>query len=54
VNDTPKKHANCIAKPMLIDGQPHVLLFAARDIAAESELRYDYGGGNLPWRKVII
>lgn len=52
VNDSPRRYANCTAKAMLIDQQPHVLLFACKDIPAGSELRYDYGGGNLTWRKV--
>jgi len=33
-------------------GKPHVLLFAGKDIAPGEELRYDYGGGDMPWRKV--
>jgi hypothetical protein len=30
--------------------KPHILLFAATDIETGTELRYDYGGGDLPWR----
>jgi hypothetical protein len=31
-----------------------VIIIAARDIAPNEEIRYDYGGGqkNLPWREV--
>ena len=52
VNDSPKKFANCSPKPLLIAGEPHVVLFAIKDIDVGMELRYDYGGGSLPWRKV--
>lgn len=27
-------------------------MFAGRDIASGDEIRYDYGGGDMPWRKV--
>jgi len=37
---------------MSINGRPRVLLFASKKIAVGTELRYDYGGGSLPWRKV--
>lgn len=53
VNDAPPRYANCVAKTMMVLGQPHVILFASRDIPAGSEIDYNYGGGNLPWRKVI-
>lgn len=33
-------------------GRPHVLIFAGKDIHPGDELRYDYGGGDMPWRKV--
>jgi SET domain-containing protein len=52
VNDAPKKHANCIAKPVFLAGKPRILLFAVTDIKKGTELRYDYGGKHLPWRKV--
>lgn len=52
VNDAPRTQANCIAKAAYIVGKPTVLLFAASKITAGTELRYDYGGKDLPWRKV--
>jgi len=52
VNDSPKRFANCAPKVMSINGRPRVLLFASKKIAVGTELRYDYGGGSLPWRKV--
>lgn len=53
VNDSPKRFANCSAKVVVVDGQPHVILLAVRDIIAGTELRYDYGG-DVPWRKVML
>jgi len=52
VNDAPKKEANCIAKSNFLNGKPRLLLFAAKDIAANSQLFYDYGGKELSWRTV--
>lgn len=54
INDSPRKTANCVAKPVAFDGQPHVLFFACKDITSGTELRYDYGGFDMPWRKVRI
>lgn len=44
--------ANCITKVVSISGVPHVCILAGKDIHPGDELRYDYGGGDLPWRKV--
>jgi len=52
VNDSPKRFANCAPKVKFIDGKPRVLLFATKHITVGTEIRYDYAGGNLPWRKV--
>jgi len=39
-------------KTLIVEGKPHIILFASKDIAAGQEIRYDYGGGSaLPWRK---
>jgi SET domain-containing protein len=46
------EECNCYAKSLFICGQPRVLIFAGKDIKAGSELRYDYGGQDLPWREV--
>jgi hypothetical protein len=54
VNDSPRKFANCVPKALFVAGKPHVILFACKNIDAGTELRYDYGGGNLPWRKVKL
>lgn len=38
---------------MLIEGKPHVVIFATKSIDIGTELRYDYGTGRLlQWRKV--
>lgn len=44
--------ANCYCKVVSIDNVPRVCILAAKDIQPGHELRYDYGGGNLPWRQV--
>jgi len=35
-------------------GQPHLCLFASEDIKINTELRYDYGFSDVPWRKKVI
>jgi SET domain-containing protein len=45
---------NAIMKCVSNKGRPHLALFAMRTIAAEEEIRYDYGVPNLPWRKKVI
>lgn len=37
------KMGNCQTKLHPIDGTPHLILVASRDIKAEEELLYDYG-----------
>ena len=52
INDAPKRHANCLPKAVMLEGKPRLLFFATKDIDPYTELRYDYGGKNLPWQKV--
>lgn len=52
MNDLPRRLANCYTKVLTVAGRPHVLIFAGKDIDPGEELRYDYGGGDMPWRKV--
>ena len=52
VNDAPRRSANCVTKAILVDGQPHVMLFACCDIEPGDEIVYDYKGGDLWWRQV--
>jgi SET domain-containing protein len=45
---------NCKMKIVSHPGStPNLCLFATRDIAKGTELRYDYGVNNLPWRKKV-
>ncbi|KAL4003967.1 receptor-type tyrosine-protein phosphatase U [Sarotherodon galilaeus] len=37
----------------LAEGKPHLCLFALKEIAAGSEITYDYGGKEWPWRKKL-
>ena len=39
---------------MVMCGQPRLLLFACRHIDFGTELRFDYGVQDLPWRKVLL
>ncbi len=39
-------------KRIVVEGKPHLCLFAARNIIPGEELTYDYGGSDWPWRKV--
>jgi len=52
MNDAPAKLANCIAKAVFMSGKPRILIFAIKHIKKDTELRYDYGVKDLPWRKV--
>lgn len=46
---------NLITKSVSVDGRPHLILLAKKDIAAGTELLYDYGDrskealANHPW-----
>lgn len=37
-------------KKVVLDGLPHLALFASRDLEKEEQLLYDYDGDDLPWR----
>lgn len=50
VNDSPRDKANSIMKKVAINGKIYLCLFAIRDIDIGTELRYDYGVPDLPWR----
>ncbi|XP_047125038.1 uncharacterized protein LOC124807308 isoform X2 [Hydra vulgaris] len=53
INDSPDKYANCQPKTCVVNGIPHLLLYAKKDIAKDSELRYNYGdSSNQQWRKL--
>ena len=44
---------NAIVKMAKVDGEPHVAIFAKRDIEKGEEIRYDYGVPTLPWRQKV-
>ena len=52
VNYFPRKTANCVVKAVKISDRPHVGLYALKHITVGMELRYDYGGGDLTWRRI--
>lgn len=46
-----KTKPNCKIRKVIVDGVPRLGVFALKDIAVRSELRYDYGCRDAPWRK---
>lgn len=40
-------------KKLTVHGKPHLCLFAIEDIQAESEITYDYGESQWPWRALV-
>ena len=47
------KEENTCVKIVLVNKQPHLCIFAIKDIRKGEELRYDYGIADLPWRKKV-
>ena len=45
---------NAKIKIVVENCEPHICLFAKREIKKGEEIRYDYGEDNLPWRMVIF
>ncbi|CAJ1048439.1 uncharacterized protein LOC119023775 isoform X5 [Xyrichtys novacula] len=52
VNDA-HKSPNCKMKKMTVQFKPHLCLFAIKDIQAGSEITYDYGESEWPWRVLV-
>lgn len=50
VNDLPAKKSNCKMKKLEVSGRVWLCLFAIKNILPNTELRYDYGVKDLPWR----
>lgn len=50
VNDAEARIANCLIKKIVINGRPHLAIYAKRNLSINEELRYDYGVKDLPWR----
>ncbi|XP_046567598.1 N-lysine methyltransferase KMT5A-A-like, partial [Haliotis rubra] len=53
VNDVDSRHENCVMKLIQHEAQPHLCLFATRDVQVGEELKYDYGDNTVNWRKQI-
>lgn len=51
VNDSDEPNAKM--QVVLVDGKPHLCLFACDSIEENDEIRYDYGVPDLPWRKQV-
>ncbi|CAH3129002.1 unnamed protein product, partial [Porites lobata] len=51
VNDSPRTKANAVMRKIILDNKTYLCLFAAEDIEKGTEIRYDYGTDDLPWRK---
>ncbi|XP_056611035.1 uncharacterized protein LOC130427530 [Triplophysa dalaica] len=49
VNDE-HKYPNCTIKTVEVNQQPHLCLFAVRDIEPGEEINYSYGDSDWPWR----
>ncbi|KAK7922009.1 hypothetical protein WMY93_008911 [Mugilogobius chulae] len=52
VNDE-HRTPNCKMKLIEAEGKPHLCLFALKEILAGTEITYDYGGKEWPWRKEL-
>ena len=40
---------NSTMRNIVVMDEPHIFLFAVKDISPEEELRYNYGPGPYPW-----
>lgn len=52
VNDA-HKSPNCKMKRLDVNGKPHLCLFAIEDIETGTEITYDYGKSEWPWRALV-
>uniref|UniRef100_A0AAY4CSJ5 SET domain-containing protein n=1 Tax=Denticeps clupeoides TaxID=299321 RepID=A0AAY4CSJ5_9TELE len=44
---------NCKMKRIMVEGKPHLCLFALKDITPGDEIRYNYGDADCPWRNQV-
>ena len=44
---------NCTMRKIVVMDEPHLFLFAVKDIIPGEELRYNYGPGSYPWRTKV-
>jgi len=55
VNDQDcKNKPNCKIRMVIVDGIPRLGIFTLKDIGKGTELRYDYGCRDVPWRKFKV
>lgn len=52
VNDD-HKNPTCKIKTIEVNQQPHLCLFAVRDIKQGEEITYSYGDSDWPWRAKV-
>ncbi|KAJ8000964.1 hypothetical protein DPEC_G00185830 [Dallia pectoralis] len=50
INDN-HKSPNCTMKKIVVNNRPHLCLFAVKKIEIGSEIEYNYGDSQWPWRK---
>ncbi len=41
-------------KTIRVDGEPHLCLFAVKDISPGEEIMYNYGDSDWPWRSKVF
>ncbi len=46
-------HPNCKVKRIMVEGRPHLCLFAAKEIFPGEEITYNYGDSSWPWRSMV-
>ncbi|XP_036444098.1 N-lysine methyltransferase KMT5A-A-like isoform X2 [Colossoma macropomum] len=52
VNDD-RRNANCKMKKIMVNGKPHLYLFAIQNIDPEEEITYNYGDSSWHWRSLV-
>lgn len=52
INDN-HKSPNCTMKKIIVNDTPHLCLFAVKKIEIGSEIEYNYGDSQWPWRKKV-
>lgn len=52
INDD-HKLPNCKVRKLMVQGKPHLCVFAIENISAETEITYNYGESHWPWRATV-
>ncbi|XP_064208087.1 uncharacterized protein LOC135263699 isoform X2 [Anguilla rostrata] len=47
------KSPNCKIKRIIVDGKPHLCIFALKNISTGEEITYNYGNNDWPWREKV-